>query len=69
MTLAYATVRAPADDRSALQQITEWLEKWGPNLPLRLEKSENKERVFEVMAPREALHELPTGLFKEGIEW
>ena len=69
MALAYATLRAPADDETAMQQIARWLEKWGPNLPLKLEKSENKEKIFEIMAPREALHELPREFLEEGINW
>lgn len=69
MALAYATLRASADDQGAIDRISRWLEKWGPSLPLRLEKSENKEKILEIMAPREALHELPRELFKEGINW
>lgn len=69
MTFMYATVTANANDTSTLDMIQEWFTKWGANMPLRLEKSENKQRIFEVMAPREALTELPEELFREGIEW
>lgn len=69
MTFKYATVKANSEDKISLEKIREWLVKWRSNMPLRLEKWEDKHRVFEVMAPPEAFNELPEDLVREGIEW
>lgn len=69
MTYTYATVMARKSDRSSIDLITDWLSRWSGRMPLRLEKSENRQKIFEVMAPREAFTELPRELVREGIEW
>ena len=69
MTFMYATVTADANDKPTLDQIRVWFSKWGSSMPLRLEKSENHLKVYEIMAPGEALKELPREIVTLGIKW